>query len=87
MQSIGSQPVDQTAYYIGPRGGDSSASATATRDRARRVAHLRRGGSLSQEDTETLREVVAKGEIPKHYLTERGILFSRKELDEWLMER
>jgi hypothetical protein len=29
----------------------------------------------------------AGGEIPKHYLTERGILFSRKELDEWLMER
>ena len=32
-------------------------------------------------------KVVAKGEIPRHYLTERGILFSRKELDEWLMER
>jgi hypothetical protein len=32
-------------------------------------------------------KVFAKGEIPKHYLTERGILFSRKELDEWLMER
>ncbi len=32
-------------------------------------------------------KVVAKGEIPKHYLTERGILFSRKELDEWLMGR
>ena len=32
-------------------------------------------------------KVVAKGEIPKHYLTERGILFSRKEIDEWLMER
>ena len=32
-------------------------------------------------------KIVAKGEIPKHLLTERGILFSRKELDEWLMER
>ena len=32
-------------------------------------------------------KIVAKGEIPKHYLTERGILFSRKELDEWLMGR
>jgi excisionase family DNA binding protein len=32
-------------------------------------------------------KIVAKGEIPRHYLTERGILFSRKELDEWLMER
>lgn len=32
-------------------------------------------------------KVVARGEIPRHYLTERGILFSRKELDEWLLER
>lgn len=32
--------------------------------------------------------VIAKGEIPKHHLTERGILFSRKELlDEWLIGR
>lgn len=32
-------------------------------------------------------KVVAQGEISKHYLTERGILFSRKELDGWLMGR
>ena len=32
-------------------------------------------------------KVVDQGEIPKHYITERGILFSRKELDEWLLER
>ena len=32
-------------------------------------------------------KIVAKGEIPRHYLTERGILFSRKELDEWLLKR
>jgi excisionase family DNA binding protein len=32
-------------------------------------------------------KVVARGEIPKHYLTERGILFSGKELDEWLIGR
>ncbi len=32
-------------------------------------------------------KVVARGEIPKHYLTDRGILFSRKELDKWLMGR
>lgn len=37
--------------------------------------------------TKTFRNIVAAGEIPKHYLTERGILFSRKELDEWLMSR
>ncbi len=35
----------------------------------------------------TFRNIVAMGEIPRHYLTERGILFSRKELDEWLMNR
>ena len=35
----------------------------------------------------TFRNRVAAGEIPKHYLTERGILFSRKELDEWLINR
>lgn len=39
----------------------------------------------------TFRNIVATGEIPRHYLTEylmeRGILFSRKELDEWLMSR
>ena len=35
----------------------------------------------------TFRNIVASGEIPKHYLTERGILFSRKELDEWLINR
>jgi hypothetical protein len=35
----------------------------------------------------TFRNIVATWEIPRHYLTERGILFSRKELDEWLMSR
>jgi excisionase family DNA binding protein len=44
------------------------------------AAYLRRSPKAFEK-------VVAKGEIPKHYLTERGILFSRKELDEWLMER
>ena len=44
------------------------------------AAYLRRSPKAFEK-------VVAKGEIPKHYLSERGILFSRKELDEWLMER
>jgi len=35
----------------------------------------------------TFRNIVAAGEIPRHHLTERGILFSRKELDEWLINR
>ncbi len=32
-------------------------------------------------------KVVARGEVPRHYLTERNILFSRTELDAWLMGR
>jgi excisionase family DNA binding protein len=32
-------------------------------------------------------KVVAEGEIPKRYQTEWGIRFSRKELDEWLLEQ
>jgi hypothetical protein len=30
-------------------------------------------------------KIVARGGVPRHYLTERGIPFSRKEFDEWLM--
>jgi predicted HTH domain antitoxin len=30
-------------------------------------------------------KVLARREIPEHYPTERGILFSPKELDEWLI--
>jgi excisionase family DNA binding protein len=32
-------------------------------------------------------KIVRTGEIPKHYVSERGILFSRSEIDEWLMNR
>ena len=32
-------------------------------------------------------KVVVRGEIPKHYLTERGSLFSRIKLDQWLIGR
>ena len=49
-------------------------------DTGEAAAYLRRSPKAFEK-------VVAKGEIPKHYVTERGILFSRKELDEWLMER
>jgi hypothetical protein len=51
------------------------------------VTNLREGGSLLKRTPKAFEEVVAQGEIPKHYITERGILFSRKELDEWLMKR
>ena len=35
----------------------------------------------------TFRNIVAAEDVPRHYLTERGVLFSRKEIDEWLMHR
>lgn len=35
----------------------------------------------------TFRNIVAAEDIPRHYLTERGVLFSRKEIDEWLLKR
>ena len=35
----------------------------------------------------TFRNIFATEDVPRHYLTERGILFSRKEIDEWLMRR
>ncbi len=33
------------------------------------------------------KELVRTEEVPKHYLSERGILYSRTELDTWLMSR
>ena len=33
------------------------------------------------------KELVRTEEVPKHYLSERGILYSRTELDTWLMGR
>lgn len=33
------------------------------------------------------KELVRTEEAPKHYLSERGILYSRAELDAWLMSR
>ena len=33
------------------------------------------------------KELVRTEEVPKHYLSERGILYSRAELDAWLMNR
>ena len=33
------------------------------------------------------KELVRTEEVPKHYLSERGILYSQTELDIWLMSR
>jgi hypothetical protein len=46
----------------------------------REAAYLRR-------TLKSFEKIVSRGEIPKTYLTERGILFSLKELDEWLMRK
>ncbi len=43
--------------------------------------------SYLQRTPKAFEKIVAKGEIPRHYITERGILFNRKALDEWLMGR
>jgi hypothetical protein len=40
-----------------------------------------------KKSPKTFRNIVATENVPRHYLTERGILFSRKEIDEWLMRR
>ena len=40
-----------------------------------------------KKNPKTFRNIVAAEDVPQHYLMERGVLFSRKELDEWLMGR
>jgi excisionase family DNA binding protein len=72
--------------------------AEAAESLARTARDLREAGYDEWMDAEqaaaylkrtpkTFRNIVAAGEIPKHYLTERGVLFSRKEIDAWLMSR
>jgi excisionase family DNA binding protein len=68
------ESLARTARYLREAGYDEWMDA----DQA--AAYLKR-------TPKTFRNIVAAGEIPKHYLTERGILFSRKELDEWLINR
>ncbi len=43
--------------------------------------------SYLKKTPKNFEKVVAEGEIPMRYWTEWGILFSRKELDEWLLEQ
>ena len=47
----------------------------------------RRQAAYLKKTTKAFGHSVVAGEIPRHYLTERGILFSRKELDQWLIDR
>ena len=39
----------------------------------------------TEKTPKAFEKVLAGREIPEHYPAERGILFSRKELDEWLL--
>ena len=39
------------------------------------------------KNPKTFRNIVAAEDVPWHYFTEREVLFSRKEIDEWLMGR
>jgi hypothetical protein len=45
------------------------------------------GARYLGKSPDAFEKVVARGEVPRHYLTERNILFSRTELDAWLMSR
>lgn len=40
-----------------------------------------------KKNPKTFRNIVAAEDVPRHYLTERGVLFNRKEIDEWLLKR
>lgn len=40
-----------------------------------------------KRNPKTFRNIVVSEDVPRHYLTERGVLFSRREIDEWLMGR
>ena len=48
---------------------------------------VEQAASYLQRTQKAFETIVAKGEIPRHYIMKRGILFNRKELDEWLLRR
>ena len=74
MLAVAAESLARTAWDLKQAGYDEWMDAEEA------AAYLKR-------TPKTFRNIVAAGEIPKHYLTERGILFSRRELDEWLINR
>jgi|GEM_PF-2363246 len=40
-----------------------------------------------RKSRKALDHLLAATDIPRHYITERGILFSRKEVYEWVLDR
>ena len=51
------------------------------------MSFRRQAAAYLKKTPKVFGHIVVAGEIPRHYLTERGILFSRKELDQWLIDR
>ena len=42
---------------------------------------------LAGKTKDSFEKIMATTDIPRHYITERGILFNRAEVDAWLMKR
>ncbi len=85
-------------YEASALAGVAAILAEAAESLARTSRELREMGHDEWMDTDqaaaylkktpkTFRNIVAAEDVPRHYLTERGVLFSRKEIDEWLMSR
>ena len=71
---------------------EASANLARTARELREISHdewmdAEQAAAYLKKSPKTFRNIVATEDVPRHYLTERGILFSRKEIDEWLMRR
>ncbi len=42
---------------------------------------------LAGKTKDSFEKIMYSTDIPRHYVTERGILFNRVEVDAWLMKR
>lgn len=68
---------------------ESLARAQESQERSQPVEWMtaKQAASYVKRSETAFSNIVAAGGIPKHYLTERGILFNRNEVDDWLMGR
>lgn len=87
-----------SSYEASALAGVAETLSEVAESLARTSSELKEAGPDEWMDTEqtaaylkktpkTFRNIVAAEDVPRHYLTERGVLFSRKEIDEWLMRR
>lgn len=85
-------------YEASALAGVAETLATVAESLARTSRELKEAGQDEWMDADeaaaylrktpkTFRNIVATEDVPRHYLTERGALFSRKEIDEWLLSR